>query len=319
MTAQREWFEKDYYAVLGVSNGSTAKEITKKYRKLARVLHPDASSGNEERFKEVSAAYDVLGDSDKRREYDEVRKLGQAGAGFAGGRSGGPEGFQIRFEDLDDSASFSDLFGGLFGRRGRTPGPAGAPRSIRGVDQEAELHLGFMEAVDGVTTTVNLFSDVPSADGYERRHREVKVRIPAGVDEGQRIRLRGKGGPGRNGGPAGDLFVVVHVKAHERFGRDGRHLTINVPVTFPEAALGANVKVPTLDGGSVTVKIPAGTRSGKTFRVKGKGVTKSKGTGDLLVTTEIVVPQKLSKSERNAIEALAKASDWSPREELGAD
>lgn len=312
MTIQREWFDKDYYAVLGVKPGASQKEITKAYRKLARQTHPDAADGNEDRFKDISSAYDVVGDESKRAEYDDARRLGPAASGvgggpFAGGQQGG---FNIRYEDLDDIGGLGDLFGGIFGRRNG----GGRTGAVRGVDQEARLHLGFLEAVNGVTTTVFLTSDVPTAGGVERRTREVKVRIPPGVDDGQRIRLRGRGGTGRNGGEPGDLYVIVDVLPHEMFGRSGRDLTLTIPITFPEAALGANVKVPNLDETTVTLKVPSGTRSGKTFRVKGRGIETSKGTGDLLVTVEVVVPQKLSKRERDAIEALAEVTDWSPRD-----
>lgn len=309
MAVQAEWFEKDYYAVLGVSSGASAKEITKAYRKLARKYHPDSSSGDEERFKAISAAYDVVGDEETRTEYDEARRLGPS-AQMGGGFASGPGGFNVSFEDVGD---IGDLFGGLFGRRGR--GQAGP---IRGVDQEARLHLGFSEAVDGVTTAVHLTSDVPTANGMERSTRQVKVRIPPGVDDGQRIRLRGKGGPGRNGGPPGDLYVIVEVAPHEMFGRKGRDLTLTVPITYPEAALGSEVKVPTLDGSTVTLKVPAGTKSGTTFRVRDRGVETPKGTGDLMVTVEVVVPKVLSDAERSAIEALAEVTDWSPRSERGA-
>ena len=156
--------------------------------------------------------------------------------------------------------------------------------------------------------------------GVERRPREVKVRIPPGVADGQRIRLKGRGGPGRNGGPPGDLYVTVRVGSHPIFGRRGRDLTITVPITFPEAALGADVRVPTLDGGTVTLRIPPGTRSGRTFRVRGRGVPTTKGTGDLLVTVEVAVPQRLTDEERKAVEALAAATDGrSPRAHLGVE
>jgi molecular chaperone DnaJ len=154
--------------------------------------------------------------------------------------------------------------------------------------------------------------------GVERRPREVKVRIPPGVDEGQRIRLKGRGGPGRNGGPAGDLYVIVRVSGHPVFQRRGRDLTLTAPITFAEAALGADITVPTLFDGPVTLRIPAGTRSGRTFRVKGKGVAGAKGTGDLLVTVEVAVPSKLSSAERKAVEAYAAATEGSsPRSHLG--
>ena len=297
MAAQREWFEKDYYGVLGVSSTASPKEITKAYRKLARSHHPDAKGGNEERFKEVSAAYDVLGDDAKREEYDEARRIGPSAAG---GFASGADGFNVHFDDFDD---LSGMFGNLFGRGQR------GPVSMRGVDQETRIHLGFRDAIDGATTNVLLGG---AADGDRR---QVKVRIPPGGDNGQRIRLAGKGGAGRNGGPNGDLYVVVEVAPDSMFGRKGKHLTLVIPVTFPEAALGSEIKIPTYDHSTVTLKIPPGTKSGTTFRVKGRGVVTTKSTGDLLVTLEIAVPAELSPKERAAIEALSEVTDWSPRNE----
>jgi len=370
MAPQREWFEKDYYAILGVSETATAKEIKSAYRKLSRKYHPDANPGDasaEERFKEISAAYDVLGDEAKRKEYDEIRRLGPMAGGFGG--AGGPGGFTFSTDDLGD---LGDLFGSLFGR-GRGGGRSRVGPQ-RGVDLETELQLSFEGAVQGVTTTVNLTSDVachtchgtgakpgtiPVAcprcggrgvldenqgffsfsqpcpqcggagvivkepcptcrgKGTELRARQVKVRIPPGVQDGQRIRLKGRGGPGRNGGPNGDLYVVTRVEPHPLFGRRGNDLTITVPITFAEAALGAEVKVPTLDGGPVTIKVPAGTRSGRTFRVRGRGVPVPRKPGDLLVTVEVAVPAKLTNEERKAVEALAAVSHESPRAHLG--
>ena len=362
MTAQREWFETDYYKVLGVSPEATEKEISRAYRKLAKQYHPDAHPGSEDRFKEISAAYDVLGDAQKRKEYDEVRRLGAAGAGFGGG---GPGGFSFKVDDL------ADIFGGIFrqpaGRR------RGASAGVRGADLEAELHLSFEEAIGGVVTSVNVRSNVPCANcggsgsrpgttpvtcprcggrgvvndnqglfslaapcpechgrgtkitdpcpvcfgtGVQRRERQVKVRIPAGVDDGQRIRVKGRGEPGIAGGPAGDLFVTVHVAPHPVFGRRGADLTLTVPVTFPEAALGATITVPSLDK-PVKLKIAPGTRPGKTLRVRGRGLHLDGRTGDLLVTIDVVVPSRISEAERKAIEALAKASTGAPRAHLG--
>ena len=297
MAAQREWFEKDYYGVLGVSSTASPKEITKAYRKLARSHHPDAKGGNEERFKEVSAAYDVLGDDAKREEYAEARRIGPSAAG---GFASGADGFNVHFDDFDD---LSGMFGNLFGRGQR------GPVSMRGVDQETRIHLGFRDAIDGATTNVLLGG---AADGDRR---QVKDRIPPGVDNGQRIRLAGKGGAGRNGGPNGDLYVVVEVAPDSMFGRKGKHLTLVIPVTFPEAALGSEIKIPTYDHSTVTLKIPPGTKSGTTFRVKGRGVVTTKSTGDLLGTLEIAVPAELSPKERAAIEALSEVTDWSPRNE----
>ncbi len=363
---QREWFDKDYYATLGVSDKATDKEITKAYRKLARELHPDANPGNEaaeERFKEVSAAYDVVGDDDKRKSYDEVRRMGPAAGGFPGG-GGGQPGFNVGFDDI------GDLLGGLFGRGGRGRGPGQQQsRAQAGADLEAELALDFDDAVNGIETEIHLTSEAACStctgtgsapgssptsckncggrgvlddnqgmfsmsrpcgacggrgsvitdpcptcrgSGTEVRPRDVKVRIPAGVKTGQKIRLKGRGGPGRLGGPPGDLFVKVRVKDHPLFGRTGKDLTLDVPVTFAEAALGADIKVPTLDGDTVKIRIPAGTTTGKKFRVRGRS-----GKGDLLVTAVIEVPDRLSKQQREAVEAFAAASTESPRAHLG--
>lgn len=366
MAAAREWFEKDYYKVLGVSAGADAKEITRAYRKLARQYHPDANPGDagaEERFKELSSAYDVLGDPDKRLEYDEVRRMAPSGNLFGGAPGGfggrGPAGFRVR---SDDAGDLGDLFSGLFGRA--APGRGDVRSSpLRGNDLEAELHLAFLDAVVGVTTAVNLVGQAPcstcdgsgaaagttpvvcercggrgvlddnqgffsfsqpcpvcrgtgskvehpcgtcSGSGLERRPREVKVRVPAGVEDGQRIRLAGRGEPGRAGAPAGDLLVLVHVAAHEQFGRRGRDLTLTMPITYPEAVLGTELEVAVLTGSSLTLRVPAGTRSGRTFRVRGRGIDTRQGAGDLLVTVEILVPTNPSARERKLLEDLAR-------------
>ncbi len=363
MAPQREWFEKDYYKTLGISESATDKEITRAYRKLAKQFHPDANPGAEERFKEISAAYDVLGDPDKRKEYDEVRRLGPVGAGFGGDQGG----FNFKVDDL------SDLLGGIFGGAGGRRSRAGRSGPQRGADLEAELHLSFVEAIEGVTTTVHLTSDAPChtckgtgaapgtspiicprchgrgvlddnqgffsfsqpcpecggrgtkvehpcptchGTGVERRPRQVRVRVPSGVDDGQRIRLKGRGAAGRNNGPPGDLYVSVHVSPHPLFGRRGRDLTLVAPVTFPEATLGSTITVPTLER-PVTLRIPPGTKTGRTFRVKGRGVPQGSRRGDLLVSIEVAVPKELSDDERAAVEALASASSESPRAHLG--
>jgi molecular chaperone DnaJ len=371
MAPQREWFEKDYYRVLGVAESATPKEIKSAYRKLSRQYHPDNNPGDdasESRFKEISAAYEVVGDAERRKEYDEVRRLGPAASGFPGGGGGGGFGF-------GDSGDLGDILGGLFGRGGGRRGGARGGGPHRGQDLEAELHLSFDDAVAGVTTAVHLTSDAACStchgsgarpgtaphvcancggrgvvsdqqglfalsspcpvcggrgqiiedpcptcrgSGIERRPREVKMRVPAGVDAGQRIRLKGRGGPGRNGGPPGDLYVIVRVAPHPVFGRKGKDLTVTVPITFPEAALGSDIAVPTLGGAPVTLRVPAGTRSGRTFRVKGRGIPGSKGAGDLLATVEVAVPSALSSAERKALEAFQAAGDGtSPREHLG--
>lgn len=377
MAPQREWFDKNYYEVLGVSETAEPKDITRAYRKLAREFHPDANPGNasaEDKFKEISAAYDVVGDETKRAEYDQVRRQGpMGGMGFGGGRGGA--GFNPGAGGYE-GADFSDLLGGMFGgggggRRGRQS-RGRAPQ--RGADLEAEIHLSFREAFAGSETALHLSSDLPCetckgsgakpgtapttcqhcrgrgvaddnqgmfsfsspcpvcggagsvvtspcgscrGSGVERRAREVKVRIPAGVDDGQRIKLKGRGGAGRNGGEIGDLYVIVHVDRDEIFGRDGKNLTINVPVTFAEATLGTKLTVPTLDGKPVTLKIPAGSPTGKVFRVKGRGVATKKVTGDLLVTVQVDVPTKLNDEQRDALEAMAAAFPAAPRDYLG--
>jgi molecular chaperone DnaJ len=189
----------------------------------------------------------------------------------------------------------------------------------RGVLDENQGLFSFSQACPrcgGRGTVIETPCPACRGTGVERRGRQVRVRIPPGVDDGQRIRLKGRGGPGRNGGPPGDLYVLVSVGTHPLFGRKGRNLTLTVPVTFAEAALGSEIKVPTLDG-SVTLKIPPGTRSGRIFRVKGRGVPQAKGAGDLLVTVEVAVPRDLSAAERDAIEALAAATTTSPRAHLG--
>ena len=364
MAAQREWFDIDYYEVLGVPADASQKDITRAYRKLARELHPDKNPGNaaaEDRFKAVSAAYQVLGDEATRKEYDEVRRLGPMGGGFGGG--GGPGGFTFNVGDMR-GGDFSDVLGQMFGRGRRGAGRSGvAPQ--RGADVTARLTMDFEDAVRGITTTLYLTSDAqcstcggngarpgtspivcpvcagrgvvddnqgmfsfsspcqrcrgrgsvvtdpcPTCDGsgIERRPREVKARIPAGVANGQTIRLPGRGSPGRNGGPAGDLLVEITVKPHERFGRSGRNLTVTVPITFPQAALGADVDVPLLDGSTVTLRVKPGTQPGSRHRIKGRGITTKSGTGDLIVTVDVRVPTHLTEAERAAVEQLAEAS-----------
>jgi len=379
MAASRDWYEKDFYKVLGVSETATAKEITKAYRQLARDNHPDThpdDTAAENRFKEVSAAYDVVGDEARRKEYDEIRKMGPMGpfsGGFqnAGGPGGGPGGFSFNV----GADGLGDLLGGMFGRGGRGRGASAAGGPQRGEDLEASLTLEFSDAIQGITTTLYLTSDAQCStcngsgakpgthpktcsqcggrgviddnqgffsfsspcracqgrgvvidqacptcrgSGVERKAREVKVRLPQGVADGQRIRLKGRGAPGRNGGPAGDLFVECHVMPHKLFGRDGDNLTLKLPVSFAEAALGGDIEVPTLDGPKVKLRLKAGTQSGTRHRVKGKGVETSKHTGDLIVTVDVQVPEHLSHDQRQAIEALAAATTVSPRAHLEA-
>jgi molecular chaperone DnaJ len=294
--AQRDWLEKDYYATLDVSSNAPKDEIKKAYRKLAQRYHPDANKGDaaaEARFKEITEAHSILSNDEKRKEYDEIRRYG-GGNGFGFRPGSGDRNVRVDIGDLfggGGGVDLGDLFGG-FGFRG--------PR--KGADTEAEVVLSFEQAVEG--TTIELASGA-------------KVRIPPAVTDGTRIRVAGKGSPGPSGGEAGDLYVNVRVRPHPVFsqGRDG-DLVVDVPVTFPEAALGANVVVPTLEG-SVTVKVPPGTQHGRTLRVRGKGGPRpSGGKGDLLVKISVEVPRKLSKKEREALERFAEVHDASPRAHL---
>jgi molecular chaperone DnaJ len=368
----RDYVEKDYYKALGVPKDASASDIKKAYRKLARDLHPDTNPGGEERFKEVSEAYDVLSDATKRQEYDEARSLFGSGYRPGGYPGGGTPGFDLGdlFSRAGGQAAggLGDVFGGLFGGAGRSPGRG--PR--RGADVEADVTLSFVDAVRGATVPLRLTTTGPcttcggsgaapgttphacatcggagvtsrsqggfafsepcktcrgsgrtvdkpcpgcAGEGRAVQGKTLNVRIPAGVAEGSKVRLAGRGGAGERGGPGGDLLVNVHVTPHPLFGRKGDHLTLTVPVTFPEAALGAQVSVPTLDG-PVTLKVPAGTSSGRTFRVKGRGVP---GRGDLLVTVEVAVPARLSKEAEQALQAYAAAAPDDPRAHLAQE
>lgn len=306
MEPQREWLEKDYYRVLGVEKTASTKDISKAYRTLARKYHPDANPGDtsaEERFKEISAAYEVVGDEATRKKYDEFRRLGGAGGGnpFGGGGFRG----QASAQDLGD---LSDLLGGLFGgARGGSRGGFGGFGPMPGMDLQTSLHLTFEEAVRGVTKTVRLSSEALS------RPMEVNVRIPPGVKSGQRIRVPGKGAPSSEGGDAGDLLVTITIEAHDVFERDGNNLLVDVLVTYSEAVLGADVKVPTMGGSTVTVRIPPGTPSGKVLRVRGRGVKTAAQTGDLLATVTVFVPSDPSAAELELIEKLRSAETAPPR------
>src|SRR5690625_1518452 len=318
--ASSDWLEKDFYKILGVPQDADAATIKKTYRKLARNLHPDTNAGDpqaEQKFKEVGEAYAVLSDTEQRKEYDAYRAMAGGGARFAAGPGGGNGG-----------AGFEDLFGGMFGGGGAPGGSRmrfstggggdfedvlsgmfggggfSAPRGPRpGRDVNAATTLSFRDATTGATVQL-------SSNGSP-----MTVRIPAGVRDGQKIRLRGKGAPGDAGAPAGELGVTVQVEPHPVFSRSGKHdLRVSIPITFEEATLGGEVQVPTLTGDPVRVKIPAGTPSGRTLRVRGRGVTAGKSTGDLLVTVQIAVPQRLNKKARKEVqESAAATADDEPR------
>lgn len=324
MTGQ-DWMEKDFYAMLGVEKGADASEIKKAYRKLAKKYHPDRNPGDaaaEGKFKDIGEAYAVLSDSEQRQQYDAIRAMAGGGPRFTAGSSGS-----------GGTAGFEDIFGGMFGggsggTRYQTQGAEGMDdilrmfagggngggggfggfgrqQSRKGSDTEASTTLPFRSAAEGAQVQLNINGRVTT------------VRIPAGVHNGQKIRLRGKGQPGMNGGAPGDLVITVTVTPHPIFSLSGSNLKITVPVSFTEAALGATVEVPTLDGSTVKVKVPAGTPSGRTLRVKNRGITTAKGTGDLHVTVEVAVPRRLNSDARKALESFAEAmSDDDPRSGL---
>src|SRR5258707_2954652 len=368
-------YQKDYYKTLGVPKTATAAEIKKSYRELARKWHPDANKGSadaEERFKEITEAYNVLSDEKQRKEYDEARSMFGGFRVPTGARPGQGPGGTFDLGDLFGGDGIGDVLGGIFRNRG---GTASSTRARRGADVETETTLSFGDAIDGATVTLRLTAEGPcpvcggtgaksgtvpkvcpdchgtgqqarnlggfglsepcktcrgrglvvddpcptcSGSGRAMSSRTIQARIPAGVSDGQRIRLRGKGAPGERGGPAGDLYVRVHVTPHPIFGRSGDNLTVSVPVTFTEAALGAEVKVPSLRGVPVSVRIPAGTPSGRTFRARGKGARRKDGTnGDLLVTVNVQVPQNLNGAARQALESFRDATAGEdPREDL---
>ncbi|MGZ4626685.1 MAG: DnaJ C-terminal domain-containing protein [Kineosporiaceae bacterium] len=333
--AGQDWFEKDFYAVLGVKPDASAEEIKKAYRKLARQHHPDANAGDpaaERRFKDVGEAYGVLSDPEQRQQYDAVRAMARGGARFtAGGPNGAPGGFEDLLGGLFGGTTGGGRRGGvryttqggaepnledIFGMFGTGAGPMGgagypgAARTRRGEDLAAEATLTFRQALEGAL--LNLRVDDPL-----NGPRTVTARVPAGVRDGQKIRLRGKGHPGDRGGEDGDLVVTVHVQSHPVFSLDGSDVRVTVPVTFPEAALGAEIEVPTTDGATVRVRVPAGTPSGRTLRVKGRGVKGRQKTGDLLVTVQVAVPRRVDGDARKAVEAFAEATKGeNPRVEL---
>ena len=312
--ASQDWMTKDFYAVLGVSKDADAAAIKKAYRTLAKKYHPDRNPDDAaaaEKFKEIGEAYAVLSDEAERKQYDAIRSMAGGGARFQAGGPGGAGG--AGEPDLDDLLR---MFGGTPSptRSGGRSGPFGfggftpQPRPQKGADVLTSATLDLRDAVTG--TTVEL-----TADG-----RTMKVRIPAGVRDGQKIRLRGKGRAGLNGGENGDMVVTISIKKHPVYSVDpvdGTNLRMDLPVTLREAALGATVEVPLLDGGTSKIKIKPGTSSGTVMRLRGKGATTRKKTGDLLVTIEVAVPKKLSKAAKEALNAFDEAmGDTDPRATL---
>ena len=288
--AAKDLYEKDFYKVLGIEKKAGADEIKRKYRALARELHPDKTKGDsakEEKFKAISEAYEVLSDSKKRVEYDEARSLFERG-GFRA-----PMGGQGQ-----TSGDFNDIFANLFGGR---VGPR------KGQDLQTEATITFRESVFGTNLDLRLSTDRGAAQN-------ITARVPAGVNDGAKIRVKGKGAAGEAG--LGDLFILLHVKPHPIFSRKGENLTLTLPVTFAEAALGADIKVPTIGGDDVTVRIAPGTSNGRTLRVKGRGITKGSTTGDLLVTVAVQVPQRV---DGKALEALKVFAHETAHEDVRAD
>jgi molecular chaperone DnaJ len=284
--AAKDLYEKDYYAILGVDKKADAAEIKKKYRSLARELHPDKTKGDkklEDRFKEVSEAYEILSDDKKRSEYDQAREAFKSGAFRGGGQQ-----FSGDFSDLFGNGGdvFSQLFGG---RRG--------PR--KGQDIQTELSISFRDSLFGKEIDLRL-------SGQGGSPQTITVRIPAGVNDGAKVRVRGRGGPGEAG--PGNLYVLVNVVPHPIFSRKGENLHISVPVAFTEAVLGADISVPTIEGDEVKVRLAPGTQNGKTLRVKGRGVKKGVNAGDLMVTIEVQVPQRVDGKAKKALEGFAAAT-----------
>jgi molecular chaperone DnaJ len=296
--ASQDWFDKDFYKVMGVSKDVSEAELKKKYRKLAREFHPDLHPGDakaEARFKEINEAHDILSDKAKRAEYDQVRAMG-SGPRFTGGAGGQGAGFN------GGGAGFEDVFANLFGGGGFSGG-FGGPQ--RGGDLSTKTTLAFIDSIHGTSIKLNI------------NGKDITVNIPAGVSDGQKIKLRGKGQASPNGGPAGDLIIDVNVKPHPVFSRDGNNIRVTVPVTFHEAVAGATIQVPTLGGEPVKLKVSPGTPNGRVLRVKGRGVQGAKAVGDLLATVEIAVPAHVSDKAMKALaefEALLPAQD--PREDL---
>jgi curved DNA-binding protein len=323
---------KDYYATLGVARTATADEVKRAYRKLARKYHPDVSKepDAEARFKEVGEAYEVLKDPEKRAAYDQLGadwKAGQdfrppPGAGAGAGPRGGARTFRYSTggDGGEQFGGFSDFFEAMFGQ-GRTPGGMGGaqrgPQSFhyrqagpsRGEDTHARIQITLEDAFHGANRTLEL----RAPDGSKR---SIRVAIPRGVTEGQRIRLAGQGTPGLNGGPAGDLFMEVTFEPHALYEADGRNILLTLPIAPWEAALGDTIGVPTL-GGRVDLKIPAGSQSGRRLRLKGRGLPGSPA-GDQIVTLRIDTPPADTAEARRLYEQMRDTLPFSPRRDMGA-
>ena len=318
-----DWLQKDFYKVLGVSKDADEATIKKAYRKLARTWHPDQNKGNpeaEERFKEIGEAYTVLSNPEQRQQYDAIRTMGaggfRGGAGGSGtsgvnfedifGAFGGGNGGNVRFSTSGRGAGINlDDILGAFGGFGGAHGSPYQQAPQKGEDLHASTRITLKQSLSGVNIKLAVSG------------KPMTVKVPKGIKDGQSVRLRGKGKASINGGSAGDLIVTIHVEEDPVYSREGNDLRMTLPVTFAEATLGAKVELPLIDGSTVTVKVPAGSDSGRTLRLKGRGVATKKGTGDLLATISVVVPKDLTPEQLDLIKSLADTLDQSdPRAEL---
>ena len=281
--ASQDWIEKDFYKILGVTKGVSDADLKKAYRKLAKANHPDLHPGDhaaESRFKDISEAYDVLSDVTERKEYDAVRAMGGGARFQAGGRGGQGGGFEDVFSNFFGGGGFP---GGGFGGGGFAP--------QRGQDLTTSSSVDFIDSIHGTNIKLTVSG------------KPVTLKVPAGIQDGQKLKLKGKGQPSPNGGQAGDLVVTIKVRPHPVFTRDGDNVRVVVPVTFAEAVLGAVISVPVLGGEPVKLKVAPGTPNGRTLRVKGKGVQHESHQGDLLASVDILVPNRISKKAEEALRA----------------
>lgn len=309
--------QRDYYDILGVKKNADSKELKKAYRRLARQYHPDLHPGEkkaemEKKFKELNEAYEVLGDEGNRKKYDQYGMNWKEAEAYERARqhTGGPHPAGGPFTgSTQGGADFSDLFEDLFGRGAQREGASFRGFAMAGADLEATLPISLREAFTGTRRTLNL----PDATGTPR---PIEVRIPAGVRDGERLRVKGKGAPGRGGGPPGDLFFHVQIGPHPVFQRKDADIVVTLPLWPWETVLGADVQVPTLSG-TVRLKIPAGSQSQQRMRLKGKGLPKrTGGHGDQFVVLDIVTPTSLSPDEKQLYEQLAKSEHPDPRSAL---
>lgn len=332
--ATQDWLKKDFYKTLGVAKDADAKEIKKAYRKLARQYHPDKNPNDkkaEEKFKEIGEAYAVLSDPKDRKQYDALRAMGSGGARFSAGSSSSG-GFEDVFGSMFgqgsshnanfSSGGFEDIFGSMFGGGGGysshtyyTNANTGGTQNQyannfnatpeKGKDRKAKIALSVQQAIKGTKIKLKV------------SNKTITANVPAGVNDGQKIKLRGQGTPGINGGPNGDLIINVTVKKHPYVKLIGKDIETKVPVSFSEACFGAKIKIPTIDGKIIDVNIPSGTNSGETIIIPNKGVTTKNGVGNMIVVPEIVVPQKMNKDQENAIKLFEKAGvNDDPRKQM---